>query len=81
MGSDDAIEEIEIRDEVIRLGQLLKLASLVEDGAAAKRAIEEGLVRVDGDIVTARGAQLRSGAVIELEGRTIRIQGPGFRDG
>ena len=36
------MEKIVIRDEFIKLGQLLKLANLVESGAMAKEVIEEG---------------------------------------
>ncbi|MGB9036105.1 MAG: RNA-binding S4 domain-containing protein, partial [Paeniglutamicibacter sp.] len=48
---------LQIRDESIRLGQLLKLASFAEDGFHAKQMIEDGLVKVNGEIETRRGAQ------------------------
>lgn len=38
------MEEIFIRDDMIRLGQFLKLANLVEDGAQAREVIQHGLV-------------------------------------
>lgn len=66
-------DEIGLRDTTIRLGQLLKLASLAEDGIDAKRLIEEGLVTVNGDIETRRGRQLRSGDVVEVNGTGVRI--------
>ncbi|GGC99111.1 RNA-binding protein [Tersicoccus solisilvae] len=66
-------EEIGLRDETIRLGQLLKLANLAEDGIDAKRLVEEGLVKVNGDIETRRGRQLRSGDVVEVNGTGVRI--------
>ena len=62
---DDAPVEIAIRDEMIRLGQLLKLAGIVEDGGAAREAIERGEVSVDGVVETRRGRQLHPGAVVE----------------
>ena len=43
------MEEIKIRDEFIKLGQLLKLASMVEDGVEAKYVITDGLVKVNGE--------------------------------
>lgn len=55
-----------ISDDVIRLGQLLKLANLVEDGAQAKELIAAGVVTVDGEVETRRGRQLRPGAVVAL---------------
>ncbi|MDN3481562.1 RNA-binding S4 domain-containing protein, partial [Arthrobacter sp. APC 3897] len=40
-------QDLPIRDEMIRLGQLLKLAGLAEDGIQAKQLIEDGLVKVN----------------------------------
>ena len=67
------IEEIPIRDESIRLGQQFKLASLAEDGIQAKEFIENGLVKVDGQIDSRRGAQIRPGSVVSLNGQSIRV--------
>ncbi|NYE96626.1 ribosome-associated protein [Psychromicrobium silvestre] len=69
------IDEITIRDETIRLGQLLKLANLADDGLQAKEFIENGLVKVDGEIETRRGRQLHSGSVVSLNGQSIRVVG------
>jgi ribosome-associated protein len=65
--------DVAIRDDVIRLGQFLKLANLVESGAEAKAPIAEGLVRVNGEIETRRGRQLRDGDVVELGGAGARV--------
>ena len=62
------MDEIEIRDETIRLGQLLKLANLVEDGVEAKAVIAEGQVQVDGEVVTQRGKQVRPGQTVTVLG-------------
>lgn len=72
MSSHDPIE-VPIRDDVIRLGQLLKLANLAEDGLAAKEAVEHGLVTVNGQIETRRGRQLHHGDTITLNGESVRI--------
>jgi ribosome-associated protein len=61
---------------MIRLGQFLKLAGLVDSGAAAKDAIAEGLVEVDGQVDTARGRQLRAGMVVGLRGERVRVGAP-----
>ncbi|WP_299443486.1 RNA-binding S4 domain-containing protein [uncultured Phycicoccus sp.] len=66
--------EVPIRDESIRLGQLLKLASLVEDGATAREVVERGLVTVNGDVETRRGRQVRVGDVVGLDGgESVRV--------
>lgn len=66
--------EVPIRDESIRLGQLLKLASLVEDGATAREVVERGLVTVNGQVETRRGRQVRVGDVVGLDGgESVRV--------
>lgn len=67
------IEEVLIRDDMIRLGQFIKLANLVEDGAQAREVIQNGLVKVNGDIEEARGKQLHNGDVVELNGFAARV--------
>ena len=67
------IEEIAIRDETIRLGQLLKLASIVGTGGEAKARIQSGEVLVNGTVETRRGAQLRPGDKVEIGGECIKV--------
>ena len=69
--------DVPISDESIRLGQFLKLANLVETGADAKPAVQEGLVRVNGEVETRRGRQLRHGDVVELGGVAARVADAG----
>ncbi|WP_313821244.1 RNA-binding S4 domain-containing protein [Citricoccus sp.] len=64
---------LEIRDGMIRLGQALKLANLVEDGADARAVIEAGLVQVNGDPETRRGRQLHPGDVFEFSGEAVKV--------
>ena len=44
------MEEIKLRDEFIKLGQAIKAANLVESGAEAKEVIQEGYVKVNGEV-------------------------------
>jgi len=67
------VRDVPIRGDVIRLGQLLKLAGLVDSGAAAKAALEAGLVTVNGAPERRRGRQLRRGDVVGLEDETVRV--------
>lgn len=69
----DPIDDIPIKDDVIRLGQFLKLANLVESGAEAKVVIAEGEVLVDGEVELRRGRQLREGNVVEHARRRVRV--------
>ncbi|WP_434618551.1 RNA-binding S4 domain-containing protein [Arthrobacter sp. A5] len=68
--------DISIRDDMIRLGQLLKLASLVEDGVEAAELIKNGLVQVNGEIEERRGRQLHVGDTVTVNGQTVRITAP-----
>lgn len=65
--------DVPIRDESIRLGQFLKLANLVESGADAKPVIAAGEVRVNGEVETRRGRQLRQGDVVVLGPQAARV--------
>jgi ribosome-associated protein len=74
--SNPEIEEIPIRDSMIRLGQLLKLANLVEDGVEATELIKNGLVKVNGEIDDRRGRQLHDGDTVTVNGQTVRVSAP-----
>jgi ribosome-associated protein len=65
--------EITIREQTIRLGQLLKLAGLADSGAQARTLVQEGAVSVDGEIETRRGRQLPRGAVVEVGHEAVRV--------
>lgn len=67
------MHEVTIRDESIRLGQFLKLASLIDSGADAKAVIGDGLVRVNGEVETRRGRQLRAGDVVGFADNEARV--------
>ncbi len=66
------MEDIAVTDP-IRLGQLLKLADLVESGADAKPVLASGAVQVNGAVELRRGRQLQSGDIISLGNRMIRL--------
>lgn len=68
------MEKIRIRDQSIRLGQFLKLASAVSTGGEAKARIQAGEVRVNGGIELRRGAQLQSGDQVEIDGRRYEVE-------
>jgi ribosome-associated protein len=70
------MREVEIRDDAIRLGQLLKLAGLAEQGADAKALLEAGEVRVNDEVETRRGRQLAPGDRVALGDEVVRITTP-----
>lgn len=60
-------EDIEITTEYIRLDSALKLCSAVESGGQAKLEIQEGYVKVNGEVCTARGKKLHAGDSFEFD--------------
>lgn len=58
---------------MIRLGQLLKLASVVGSGGDAKAMLAAGLVTVNGEEEIRRGRQLHDGDVVDADGETLRV--------
>lgn len=68
---------IEIRDESIRLGQLLKLADLIDRGSDARELLLQGSVQVNGEVETRRGRQLVPGETVTVHGETVGIEAAG----
>ena len=67
------METIKLRDEYIKLGQALKAAGLVESGVEAKYAVEDGNVKVNGEVATQRGKKLRPGDRAEIENFVLEV--------
>lgn len=65
---------IHLRDEFIKLGQALKAAGLADSGVEAKFIIQDGKVKVNGQVETQRGKKLVSGDIIEFNGKTVEIE-------
>jgi ribosome-associated protein len=68
------MREIEIRGDMIRLGQLLKIAGLIDSGAEAKELVASGRVSVNGESETRRGRQLHRGDLIQLGDEAVRLK-------
>ena len=65
--------EISIRDEFIKLGQLLKLAGLVDSGLEAKLEIVNGNVKLNGVTEIQRGKKIVKGDVVEFRSEKIKV--------
>lgn len=77
--SRSPILDVPLSEDPIRVGQFLKLAGLAEHGAHAKELLEAGEVQVNGRVETRRGARLRTGDVVAVQGRRARPVGPSAR--
>jgi ribosome-associated protein len=75
-----ALRDVAIRGDMIRLGQLLKLAGVVDSGGELKTLLAETDVLVNGARETRRGRQLHPGDVVAIAGEELRLvpsgQGP-----
>ena len=67
------MEKIKIDTEFIKLDQFLKMVNIAGSGGQAKIMIISEDVKVNGTIETQRRKKLRSGDVIEAEGRKFQI--------
>ena len=62
------METVSINTDFIKLGQLLKLADMAEQGSEAKTLISEGRVLLNGQTEVQRGKKVRPGDVVEVIG-------------
>ncbi len=67
------MEILKLRDEFIKLGQALKACGLAESGVDAKIAIQNGLVKVNGEVELQRGKKLYDGDLVDFQGEEIKI--------
>lgn len=73
MTNTDPTEDVSIGGEMIRLGQFLKFAGLLDSGGTVKEAIADGEVTVNGEVDRRRGRQLQPGDVVGFEGHSARV--------
>jgi ribosome-associated protein len=69
-------ERVAIREETIRLGQLLKLAGVIDSGAEVKAVLARGGVTVNDEAEERRGRQLHDGDLVCAAGRRLRVSAP-----
>lgn len=62
-----------MREDYIKLGQALKAAGYVEDGVEAKIVIQQGLVKVNGEVQVQRGKKLYDGDMVDYKGQLIKV--------
>ena len=67
-------DTIKIETPFIRLQDLLKFAGAVETGGEAKLLIQDGEVKVNGEVCTMRGKKLRPGDRAELDGQIYVVE-------
>ncbi|HTU77858.1 MAG TPA: RNA-binding S4 domain-containing protein [Solirubrobacteraceae bacterium] len=67
--------EIPIHGQTIRLGQLLKLAGVIDSGGDARALLAQARTWVNGERETRRGRQLRDGDTVRVGEQELRVVG------
>ena len=65
--------DVQIRDGTIRLGQLLKLAGVIDGGSEIKALLAAEEVLVNGEPEARRGRQLHLGDTVKVAGHELRV--------
>ena len=68
------LQDVAIRGEMIRLGQLLKLAGIVQNGSEAKTLLAGEHLWVNGEHESRRGRQLHPGDVVRVDRHELRVR-------
>ncbi len=61
------MKEIKINTDTIKLDQLLKFAGITDTGGQSKLIINQGIVKVNEEIVKKRGKKIKKGDIIEIK--------------
>lgn len=67
-------EKVKISTEFIKLDQLMKFAGLCDTGGFAKELIQQGAVKVNGEVCTMRGKKLRPGDIVEVDQYRVEVE-------
>ncbi len=67
--------EVAIQTEYIKLDSLLKFAGLCDTGGFAKELVQQGAVRVNGEVCTMRGKKIRPGDTVEVDRFLVHVTG------
>lgn len=73
MAEKNEIITVSIHTEFIKLDSLLKFAGLCDTGGFAKELVQQGAVRVNGEVCTMRGKKIRPGDAVTVDKYTVRV--------
>ncbi len=68
------MKTVKIETPFIKLDSLLKLADMVSSGGEAKTFIQNGWVKVNGEVCTMRGKKLYPGDKAEIQGNVCVVE-------
>lgn len=67
------METITINEEYIRLDNMMKFSGLCNSGGRAKYLIQNGEVKLNGEVCTMRGKKIRPGDRVEYQNRIVIV--------
>jgi ribosome-associated protein len=67
------MKEIKINTEIIKLDAFLKWAGVVVNGGEAKIYVQNGEVKLNGNVEIQRGKKLKAGDIVEFEHESYKI--------
>lgn len=67
-------ETVYINTDFIRLDGFLKFKGIAETGGQAKQFIQDGIVKVNGEVCTSRGKKIRSGDTVSVFSVDYKIE-------
>lgn len=67
------MKEVKINTDIIKLDSFLKWSGAVSLGSEAKIVIQNGEVKLNGEIMTMRGKKLSKGDIVEYNGESYKI--------
>ena len=70
---DSHVVPVKITSEFIKLDAALKFANALESGGMAKTVIQDGQVKVNGEVCTMRGKKLYNGDKFAFMGAVYQI--------
>ena len=68
------MREVKIHSEYIKLDAFLKFAGVCDTGGDAKLLVQQGSVRVNGEVCTQRGKKLVPGDKVEYNGLSFSVE-------
>lgn len=66
-------ETVKITTEFIKLDSLLKFAGLCDTGGFAKELVQQGKVKVNGEVCTMRGKKIRPGDTVQVDKFIVEV--------
>ena len=67
------MQTFSLKGDYIQMIQLLKALNWVEHGAMAQWAVEEGLVKYNGEVALRKRLKVKKGDQVEFNGQLVKV--------